>query len=363
MAHLMRQTNGNKRYRLLLHIGLPKTATTSLQHNVLMPLHEEGRINFLGRLARDYALLYDILEDNDCYSFIRRPLSREEIPGLRRRIETLLDPSKLNVLSNENFSGLQPVYRNTVDLRAMLTNMSRLFENCDVVLMLSLREPTALFRSQYAENIFWPTGTQERVEFSELTANLLSQQRTVESDYLLPLFYEEYVRVIARSFPNIKVLLYEDIQNDPPCYFRQLADCLDMDDPLEIERMFGASRRNASRHSTDGLSVKHRKVLTLSFALRIRYRRMRWVYNTLVRPAISRFPLLGTTLRKLFSFRIGLNMEHAYPDPESRNLVRDKLSVRTDYLTETFGVDRDKLVRYGYRAAPVDSTSLSTGSA
>jgi len=38
----------DKKYQLLLHIGLPKTATTSLQHNVLYPLHKEGKINFLG---------------------------------------------------------------------------------------------------------------------------------------------------------------------------------------------------------------------------------------------------------------------------------------------------------------------------
>jgi hypothetical protein len=38
-----------KKYQLLLHIGLPKTATTSLQRNVLMPLHQEGKINYLGK--------------------------------------------------------------------------------------------------------------------------------------------------------------------------------------------------------------------------------------------------------------------------------------------------------------------------
>lgn len=35
--------------KILLHLGLPKTATTSLQHNVLRKLHEEGTINFLGK--------------------------------------------------------------------------------------------------------------------------------------------------------------------------------------------------------------------------------------------------------------------------------------------------------------------------
>ena len=37
-----------KKYQLLLHIGLHKTATSSLQVNVLYPLHKEGKINLLG---------------------------------------------------------------------------------------------------------------------------------------------------------------------------------------------------------------------------------------------------------------------------------------------------------------------------
>lgn len=40
-----------KKYQLLLHIGLPKTATTSFQFNVLYPLHKQGKINFLGALV------------------------------------------------------------------------------------------------------------------------------------------------------------------------------------------------------------------------------------------------------------------------------------------------------------------------
>ena len=32
---------------VLLHVGLPKTATTSLRYNVLLPLHEQRRIHLL----------------------------------------------------------------------------------------------------------------------------------------------------------------------------------------------------------------------------------------------------------------------------------------------------------------------------
>ena len=37
-----------KQYKLLLHIGLHKTATTSFQSNICFPLHKKDKINFLG---------------------------------------------------------------------------------------------------------------------------------------------------------------------------------------------------------------------------------------------------------------------------------------------------------------------------
>ena len=336
--------NTSKRYRLLLHIGFPKTATTSLQHNVLMPLHEEGSINFIGRRS-NYPDVYDLLQEHGCYSFMERLLSQDEIPELRRQIESLLDPSKLNVLSNESLSAAWPIYRNTAAPRVILTNMAELFENCDVVLMLSLREPTALLLSMYAENIMYPIPGQEPLEFSQVINDSLSRP-CIEDLSVFPLFYDHYIPLVAQYFSNIKILLYEDIQDDPACYFRQLADCLGMDDPQRLRQLFGLVRYNAdSRHSSDELSIARRKQVGVGRALRTRFGCARWVHGII----LKRFPLLLKLWRYL-SFKIYLRAEYTYPDTETRELVRAKLSVSTDYLTKTLGVDPDKLVRYGYCA-------------
>ncbi len=72
-----------KKYQLLLHIGLRKTATTSLQQNVLYPLHQEGKINLLNtRIAHKKDFL--------------------QMGG--EKAELLLVENKLNVLSDENLS-------------------------------------------------------------------------------------------------------------------------------------------------------------------------------------------------------------------------------------------------------------------
>jgi hypothetical protein len=38
--------------KLLLHIGYPKTATTTLQEEIFMKLHKKGKINYLGRTTK-----------------------------------------------------------------------------------------------------------------------------------------------------------------------------------------------------------------------------------------------------------------------------------------------------------------------
>ena len=354
--------NTSKRYRLLLHIGFPKTATTSLQHNVLMPLHEEGRVNFLGRCYND-SDVHDLLEDHGCYSFKERPLSQDEIPELRRKIESLLDSSKLNVISNESlvgFHGKTPnpraAYQGYFDNRALLTNMAALFENCDVTLMLALREPTALLLRLYAPFFFMsPKPWVEPATFSEVTNVLLSLHRPEEIQ-MNPLFYNHYLPLVSQYFSNIKVLLYEDIQNDPEYYFRQLADFLGMDDPEKIQQMFGAVRYNVSSYSSDGLTLKRSKTEGIAYVLRLRFRWVRRAHKVVRK----RLPVALLKIWRHISFRVSVNLEYAYPDTATRELVRAKLSVSTDYLTKTLGVDPDKLVRYGYCVGESETLDLET---
>ena len=82
------------RPRLLLHVGLAKTASTSLQHNVLMPWHDAQRINFLGRHWEEGRFHYPFAEIFERIAW-RRPgrvagvfpgrLAARDGPGVRAR--------------------------------------------------------------------------------------------------------------------------------------------------------------------------------------------------------------------------------------------------------------------------------------
>ncbi|MBE8189669.1 MAG: hypothetical protein HAW58_02110, partial [Candidatus Thioglobus sp.] len=121
--------NKTKKYQLLLHIGLPKTASTTLQHNVFFQLDQAGKINFLSRKSANN-ILY----------------SSKNIDDLKLETNKLLTTNKLNVLSNENFS--HSVNYNSADV---FCKLKTIFDDCEIKLLVSLRSPMDFIFSYYVE--------------------------------------------------------------------------------------------------------------------------------------------------------------------------------------------------------------------
>ena len=88
----------------MIHMGLPKTATTSLQNNFFLKLHEKEKINFLGRAFtstnREYFNPFGMI-----MAELRNELldSEKEIE-LRNSLYALLDNDKVNVISEESLT-------------------------------------------------------------------------------------------------------------------------------------------------------------------------------------------------------------------------------------------------------------------
>ena len=330
-------------YRLLLHIGLPKTATSSFQCNVLMPLHEQQRINFLGRCVRD-GTVFDPFEG--VLDRIKgRRLTAGEARELRSEVESGLDGARLNVLSNENISAMYTGIGNEhgpYDGRIRLHNLGELFRNCDTTVLVSLRSPVDFVVSWYVERYYWRFYAGHEHATIDKFLNRLLRQGSGDGPWIA-FFFDAYLRVAARSFDRIEVLLYEDLKHDSPYYFSKIATSL-QSDPDEIERMFRQVRRNAGVYTPSGklsrrLSVRH--IVRRRFpALMRRYHR--------ARPMLQRIPLLLPLLRRVADIETAVRAEHRYPDGEARKRLQECLGLRDDYLTRAHGVSEAKLARYGY---------------
>ena len=70
--------------KIVLHIGVPKTATTTLQNWFFYALHQKGMINYLGRLSSD------VVNKNN----IQQQFSGDNLPNIILRSK--YDSQKLN---------------------------------------------------------------------------------------------------------------------------------------------------------------------------------------------------------------------------------------------------------------------------
>ena len=121
------------KYQLLLHIGLPKTASTSLQNNLLYGLHKEGKINFLGKSegvgGRGFFSDPEIV-----IMLTSKKLTKEKLYKIQKKMERLLTYEKLNVLSEETLSASMGY-----DVEVVLHNLKIIFQKCDIKILISLR--------------------------------------------------------------------------------------------------------------------------------------------------------------------------------------------------------------------------------
>ncbi len=343
-------------YGLLLHVGLPKTATTSLQCNVLMPLHEQRRINFLGRAVRD-GVVHDPLE-RAIDRVKAGPLSADELRSLRADLRARLDSRRLNVVSNERIVevhakvGGKPANE---DGRTRLRNLGALFEDCDATLLITLRSPVDFAFSWYVEQYYWRFHHRdERASIGDFFAELLRQEPGRGPWTVF--FYDAYIRAAARIFGRVEVLLYEDLQHDRRAWSRTLARLLPAS-PEEVESLFPRVKRNAGRYTASG---KLSKRLELRRLLARRLPSL-LAWGALARPRLARAPFALSFLRRLLDLETPARAAFPYPDAKTRQRLQARLGLRDDYLSREHGVSEAKLARYGYLAPTGDLVPAEAG--
>lgn len=308
--------------RLLLHLGLAKTATSSLQRNVLAPAHAAGRIH-VPRCGPRGDELYHLIE-----RLRKRRLAAARLDVLRATLDGMLDGARLNVISDERIPG-------SPDAEAALWNLRALCRNAVVRVLVCLRSPVDLaflaFVGRYEAD-----SSRRAAAFQTFDAFV---KRKIEGGGRRDLFQDAYLRMVVRFFPDVEVLLYEDLQHDRPHWLSRLAGCLELG-PAETDRLFSAAPRNVAVRTRSGIVARPvivgRLVTWLAGHAGPLY--ARW------RPGLQRCE--GPLLRMLAP--IGLAIEHPYPDAAMRRRLQELLGLRDDYLTRTHGVSAAKLARYGY---------------
>ncbi len=322
---------------------LPKTATTSLQRNVLMPWHRSGRINFLGRCAWQSGRTDELHDRLDAFrsQLGTARLAAADADALRPAIERLLDPDRLNVISDERMAGMETVGKDAeFRAEAWLDNLRAVFRGTEATLLVCLRSPADFVLAAYAEDYCWRFHGLDRYDtFPKFVEELLAADRATEE--WMVFFYNAHLRAARRRFLNVAVLLYEDLLHDPRSWYVKLGRHLEAE-PGEIERLLSAERHNVGTRTAVG---RRSRPLTVGHIAR---KLLRDDSSQPIHTWPLRLPFLPCLYRRFAGLQLPLRAHHRYPDDGGlRGRVLQRLGLQHTDLAD-FGINADKLARYGY---------------
>lgn len=243
--------------KVLIHLGLPKTATTSLQHNVFQNLHDQGRINFLGKNLDYSDKTGKVIIHNYAGKFIRDAVE-EKIPlsEARKLLLRHLDSNKLNVFSDEGIMVAYPGHDN-LPLKQKLANLKELLKGYDVNVALTLRNPVDYFYSLYVQ--LYPdfySQIKGLNTFEKYTQTLLSD---VDNVLFESFFYDSYLPSIKESF-DLELTYFEDLSKDKNSAYQVWARLLNLSFE-EFKELFEKAHVNKKQKTDKGT----KKIFSLRF--------------------------------------------------------------------------------------------------
>lgn len=203
--------SGGEDRRALVHIGWPKTATTSMQHQLRNWPNLAGRPWTRSGGDRSRSVLR--------YLVMGLPVDPAEIDGLLE--SSWIDRTQPVVLSDEAIVALprwqhQPGRPDPAEVAALLTACS-----WPVTAIATLREPAPLLRSSYRYAVKAGYDRGYRQYLADITANLDRQRGPMAIRHLLTAWEE------AVGEGNVVITWMEDYVADPQAFWGHLAEVLD----------------------------------------------------------------------------------------------------------------------------------------
>lgn len=184
---------------LLIHIGLPKTATSTLQRNVFNSLHKQNHINFLGRIGNKLQEEYLNYFEDILDSITESDMSDQEVDCLVHKLNNLLLPNKINVISEERISLI------TKNNKYFL-NFLKILKPFKIKIIISLRNPQDFIFSHYVEQYRWKYKFSKKMDTYKKYIDFVEKNPSYV-DYLR---YENIVKAFSSISKDINIFLYED---------------------------------------------------------------------------------------------------------------------------------------------------------
>lgn len=244
---------------LTLHVGFPKTATTTIQAGVLEKLHNQGCINYIGNAEHSDNPELKLLDKLLRKVFFRENSGEGLYGALNRNsgfLSGLLCDSRPNVLSSEyftipGFGGYTDASYPEMLLRAFAA------KDVSIRVIITARTQTSLLNSFYAHFYEWVHRYGDAANISRakpdidgwVSENILSKTGKLRNSF----DFDQTARIYGDVFGenNVRVNLFEDLKDFPERHFSDWA----LLTGLPVQRFastFGASEAHRVRSSKGG---------------------------------------------------------------------------------------------------------------
>lgn len=330
--------------RVLIHIGYPKTGTTTLQEAVFAKLHSLGYINYLGRtlLSSHVKLREQRFSGRDYVKSLRESILKGKTDNL---MPIELSSDKLNVFSDEELS-MDPFFREvqygiSFGYTELLKTLKALFSKADEIhFLLTIREQSELITSCFLQKYRFLIS-----KFPDFTLEnyLFENNRIKEQIDKVYNFSNLLMAYDSESVKGLTILLFEDMRRHSETYWKALGEVLSVDPSLISKLGDGIHLRNRKNLKNPlGLLKKPTQISNvLAFVVgRNRYA------NWLERFFFMRNSLILDIFSKLLIKKV------PFESPVISQQVTDEIKFffrqRNLEFAQKFGCNFERMQTYGY---------------
>ena len=225
---------------LFIHVGYPKTATTTFQKHVF-PKHPD--IDYLGKFIPSFRFceekLYPEIEKlmtTDSSQYVKSEVLQEVVERYRMQ-----SAGKILLLSSESF-----IHVTAIDLGLVAQRIKDTFSPCKII--ITIREQRDIIKSFYGmhgrfgQYLFLCKDEMEKVRIPLSMEDWLTYSiRAYDKSFLSILHYYETIECYCHLFgrENVGVFLFEEFVEDRDTYMKKFCEFLNIDFSMTMRLVEG----------------------------------------------------------------------------------------------------------------------------
>jgi hypothetical protein len=330
---------------LLIHIGYPKTGTTTIQEHFFLELHEKGLINYLGKsdLSNEFLNLSSLL---------KRKVVMSEAVDIKSFFNSLKE-GMLNVVSDEDFplsffniDGQKRLFRThpIETINNLKKALSSSGFNVKVNILSTIRRQDSLIYSTFVQGYKAYFSKEESIAgFDDYLAGGLKKRK---DGYFLMYYFHEVMGAYASAFghENVKICLFEDMMNDSASFSKDFCFFFPEYYDLLFDKLM--IKENTKRKSSSGYYTHELSVVELI------YRFTGSAFISPLKKVVKKSSVISTFYGfiSLYAGKIKINkgMHVPFLNEETKAAILKEFDSDNARLCSSFSINVEKFKKYGY---------------